>query len=146
MDTKGSESYLRINYKDLDLYIGYVYSLPQLHHEDHSTYITLTPHDKFATTCVYENESHWKFGIETSYIGQQYIDQEKKSPAYWLAALMVQKQISSFTLTANCENLFDFRQTKKEDIIIPPYSSPMIKPLWAPLDGRVVNVSVKFIF
>jgi iron complex outermembrane receptor protein/outer membrane receptor for ferrienterochelin and colicins len=47
----------------------------------------------------------------------------------------------SFVL--NCENLLDYRQTKKEDIIIPPTNNPQFKQIWAPLDGRVINFSIR---
>ncbi|MCX6291887.1 MAG: TonB-dependent receptor [Bacteroidetes bacterium] len=144
-DTKGSESYIRMHYMEFEMYIGYVYSQPQLHNNHTVSEITLAPHDKFAATCVYEAEHNWKFGFESSYIGEQFIDASRKSPAYWLGALMIQKRISKLTFTLNCENLFDFRQTKKENIVILPYSSPAFKPLWAPIDGRVINLSLKLI-
>lgn len=145
VETKGSESYIRIRFNEFELYLGYVYSLPQFISANAATPLTLAPHDKFATTCVYETDTKWKFGIEASFIGRQYIESEKKSPSYWIGALMIQKKISSLTVTANCENLFDFRQTKKEEVVIPPYYSPTFKPLWAPLTGRVINLSVKII-
>ena len=149
MDTKGSESYIRINYRDIDLYLGYVFSLPQLHQQGSVTDLPLTPENKFASTCVFEMENGWKAGIEASYIGQQHLytfqNVDKKSPAYWIGALLLQKKISSLTMTLNCENIFDFRQSKIEEVVIPPFSSPTFKPVWAPLEGRVFNLSLKLL-
>ena len=142
--TSGSESYIRMNYEEIDVYLGYVYSLPRLYSDGVTSDLILTPHHKFASTCLVELEHGWKAGIETSYIGEQDLDLGRKSQGYWLGATMLQKKISSLTMTLNCENIFDFRQTKKERVVLPPLTSPTFKSIWAPLDGRVFNLSLKW--
>jgi hypothetical protein len=56
---------------------------------------------------------------------------------------MMRYDAGKFSFVLNCENLFDYRQTKKESIVIPSTSNPSFKQLWAPIDGRVVNLSVR---
>ena len=41
------------------------------------------------------------------------------------------------------ENMLDYRQTRKEPILILPTINPRFKQLWAPIDGRVLNLSLK---
>jgi iron complex outermembrane receptor protein/outer membrane receptor for ferrienterochelin and colicins len=39
---------------------------------------------------------------------------------------------------------FDERQSKYESLYTGPIDDPTFKALWAPIDGRVVNMSVRF--
>jgi outer membrane receptor for ferrienterochelin and colicins len=57
--------------------------------------------------------------------------------------MMLRYDFRQFSFVLNCENLLDYRQTRKESIVIPPYSNPAFKQLWAPIDGRVANFSVR---
>jgi iron complex outermembrane receptor protein/outer membrane receptor for ferrienterochelin and colicins len=48
-----------------------------------------------------------------------------------------------WTLVVNGENLFDYRQTRYEQIYTGTITNPVFKPLWAPIDGRVINLSLR---
>jgi iron complex outermembrane receptor protein/outer membrane receptor for ferrienterochelin and colicins len=56
---------------------------------------------------------------------------------------MVRYDIRHFSFVLNCENLLDYRQSEKGPIINPPFTNPTFDQLWAPIDGRVLNLSVK---
>jgi iron complex outermembrane receptor protein/outer membrane receptor for ferrienterochelin and colicins len=47
---------------------------------------------------------------------------------------------ASFVL--NRENLFDKRQNKNGSILMPLFTNPRFPEIWAPLDGRVINLSM----
>ncbi len=58
---------------------------------------------------------------------------------------MIQKKIGhTITLVANCENLLDERQSRYESLYTGSVSNPSFKALWAPIDGRVLNVSIRW--
>lgn len=57
---------------------------------------------------------------------------------------MIQYNWKKLTFVLNCENLFDFRQNKYGRIYTGTISNPVFNKLWAPIDGRVVNISMKF--
>jgi hypothetical protein len=59
---------------------------------------------------------------------------------------MMRYDIGKLSFVLNCENLFDYRQTKKENIISGPPNNPEFAQLWAPIDGRAVNLSVRVQF
>ena len=59
---------------------------------------------------------------------------------------MVRYDIKNVALVLNCENLFDYRQTKKETIVSGSISNPAFKQIWAPIDGRVINLSARINF
>ena len=57
---------------------------------------------------------------------------------------MAQKEYGHFTIALNVENALDVRQTRYENIVHPPLNNPIFNELYAPLDGVVGNVVVKY--
>jgi hypothetical protein len=49
-------------------------------------------------------------------------------------------------MVLNCENIFDYRQTRKESIVYGNMTNPSFKQIWGPIDGRVVNLSMRINF
>ncbi|MCW3121839.1 MAG: TonB-dependent receptor plug, partial [Flavipsychrobacter sp.] len=63
---------------------------------------------------------------------------------YFLTALMIERKFGKmYSVVLNGENLFDYRQSKQEQLYTGPTLNPAFKPLWAPIDGRVINLSVR---
>jgi outer membrane receptor for ferrienterochelin and colicins len=56
---------------------------------------------------------------------------------------MVERKLKFGSVVMNVENLFDTRQAKFQALYEGPLANPKFKPVWAPLDGRVINLSVK---
>ena len=46
------------------------------------------------------------------------------------------------TFALNGENLLDYRQTRREKVVLAPFDNPTFRELWAPVEGRVVNLSL----
>ena len=101
------------------------------------------PKDKFSTTLAYEIESKWRMGVEASWMGNQYIYNNKKVPNFWFMAAMIERKFKKGSVVLNCENILDTRQSKFESIVTGTSASPIFKDIWAPLEGRVINVSIK---
>jgi iron complex outermembrane receptor protein/outer membrane receptor for ferrienterochelin and colicins len=94
---------------------------------------------------MYEIESKWRFGIEGSLTGKQYRYDYTKTPAYFFAAAMLQRNFSKhLILVLNIENIFDYRMSRIESLYTGSISNPTFKPLWAPIDGRVANISLRW--
>ena len=83
-------------------------------------------------------------GLEAFYFGPQHLENGGKTADYWLLGAMIQKTFAHFTIAANVENILDVRQTRFEDIVIPPLENPSFKELYAPLDGIVGNIVLMF--
>ena len=139
--TKGIDNYVRLHIGAWEIYFGYTFTSPKKTYDTQQPYLTLTPAHRLATTLVYEIEGKWRFGIEASFNGKQYRDDGTKTSAYTFMAAMVNRHFKHFDLVLNGENLLDVRQSRFEKVVIPPLSNPTFKPLYAPLDGRVLNVS-----
>lgn len=141
--TKGFETYIQVLYDALEIYLGYIYtSAKRLYDNDHPN-LDLIAKNKFATIVAYEFSQKFRAGIESAYTGKQYLDDGSKTPGYLFMAAMMRYDLNNISFVLNCENLLDYRQTKKETIVIPPNDNPMFRQLWAPIDGRVVNFSIR---
>jgi iron complex outermembrane receptor protein/outer membrane receptor for ferrienterochelin and colicins len=78
-------------------------------------------------------------------MGSQYRYDNTKTPGYFFAAGMIQyKAGSHIILVLNGENLLDYRMSKIESLYNGSITNPMFKPLWAPIDGRVINLSIRW--
>lgn len=140
VNSTGADTYLRFKYEAVELYLGYNHTIAK---QTNGDYVPFSPQDKFATTLAYEIENKWRFGLEGSWVANQYIEPGVVAPDYWLLAAMIQRKIGKVSLVLNCENLLDQRQSRYGSIVLPPTSNPYFVNLWGPIDGRVVNLSLR---
>ena len=144
--TKGFETYVAIKHDDLEAYLGYTYTLAkQLFNTVHPN-VPLSAKSKFAAVISNEFSTRFRACIEASYTGKQFLDDGRQTPGYFIAAAMVRYDIKKLSLVLNCENIFDYRQTRKENIVIAPFTNPSFAQLWGPVDGRVINLSARINF
>lgn len=144
LNTRGFETYVAATHDELEIYLGYTYTLARQLYSTTNPNVSLSARNKFASVIAYEFSKKFRAGIEAAYTGKQYLDNGNNTNSYLFAAAMLRYNISKFALVLNCENLFDYRQTRQENIVLPPNSNPGFKQIWAPLDGRVLNLSVNF--
>lgn len=143
VNSLGTDTYLRFALNHLELYLGYNHTVSRYDNTTR-TNIAFAPQDKFASTLAYEIEDKWRFGIENSWIGHQYNDNNQRTPNYWFWAAMISRQLGEHvTLVLNGENIFDARQGKNTPLYTGTVTHPEFAPLWGPIDGRIINMSVK---
>lgn len=144
--TKGFETWVQIAYGELEAYLGYTLADARKKYDPVQPYLELSVRNKFASVISYEFSSRFRACIEASYIGPQYLENGIRIKGFPIAAGMVRYDIGRYSFVLNCENFFDYRQTNKEDILIPPLTNPRFKQIWGPLDGRVANLSIRIKF
>jgi len=144
LQSLGFETFVAAKQDELELYLGYVYTDAKRKYNDANPNLPLVAKNKIATIIAYEFSEHFRAGIETAYNGKQYLDDGTVKQDYVFAAAMVRYSFSNVSIVLNGENLFDFRQNKNEQVVLPPSNNPYFKEIWAPLDGRVINLSVMF--
>lgn len=93
---------------------------------------------------AFDLPSGWRGGIEAAQNGNQYQRDGSKAPDWWFWAASIMTRFTWGSLTLNGENLFDYRQSREEAIVSGPITSPDFEDLWAPIDGRVINFSLKY--
>ena len=142
LESKGMESYVQAMKAPFEIYAGYVYTDAKRNYSSSTPNLPLIAKHKFATVFAYEIDEDFKIGLEASYTGKQYLDNGTSTTPYTLAALMLRYNIGKASFVLNCENLFDQRQNKNGSLVIPPFNNPSFPEIWAPLDGRVINLSM----
>ena len=129
---------------ELVLRVDYTYLDARKTYDDNKP-LELAPQNRLSTVLVYEDdEEGWKVGIEAFYFGDQYLENGSKTPNYWRFDVMAQKSFDHFTVALNVDNILDVRQTRYENIIHSPLSNPVFNELYAPLDGIVGNIVLKY--
>jgi iron complex outermembrane receptor protein/outer membrane receptor for ferrienterochelin and colicins len=142
--SKGFQSYCRFQMDDFEWYLGYVFTDIKKEYDQQNSQLQVTPKHNFSTTLFYESSEKWRFGIESSLIASQVDEIYQPVKNYLLAAAMTQYKIKQFTIVLNVENLFDFKQSDYGKIYSGTIQNPTFQKLWAPIDGRVFNVSLKY--
>jgi iron complex outermembrane receptor protein len=142
--SKGLNTNIRLSLDELILYVDYTYLDAQKTY-DLNQQLELTPHNRLTTTLAYEDEEEgWKAGLEAFYFGKQDLEDGSTSPDYWLLGASAQKTFGHFTIALNVENILDVRQTRFENIVSGDLNNPVFNELYAPLDGFVGNMVLKF--
>ena len=145
IQTMGFDTYLKMTLDKWEIYGGYTYTDARRTYLTSQQFVPLTPRNRMAFVIVREIEEKWRFGLEGSYNGPQYRYDGTMTPAYLISALMIMHNLNKHvTLVLNCENLLNYKMTGVESVYTGSISDPTFKPLWAPVDGRVANFSVRW--
>jgi len=142
MLTRGVDNYVRLTHGGTEVYLGYTYTLPELRRDGRAERITYTAMHRSAGTLSHAFGAHWRAGLEAAWTGQQIRNDGRSTRAQWFLAAMVGWSTGSWNVVLNGENMADARQTRWESIVSGSPARPVFAPLWAPIDGRVVNLSV----
>jgi iron complex outermembrane receptor protein/outer membrane receptor for ferrienterochelin and colicins len=137
---------MRVVVQKWELYAGYTFTVAERKYLTKDQFMPLTPKNRLAFTVVRDFEKAGiRFGIEGSYTGHQRREDYTLTPGYLFMAAMVEKKIGEhFSIVLNGENILDYRQSKVEALYTGTISAPSFNPLWAPVDGRVINLSIKW--
>lgn len=143
--TRGFDTYVQMQVSRWELYLGYTYTNATRKYLPSNQFVLYTPRNRAAATLVYEVEGNWRIGVEASYNGYQYREDYSKTPSYLFMAMMAEKKFGpKWSLVLNCENLLDERQSRHEALYTGPVTDPYFKTLWGPIDGRIVNLCLRF--
>ena len=146
IQSKGLNTIISVTFDELVFYVDYTY-LDANKTYDNSKPLELTPQNRLSTVLFYEDEEDgWKVGVESFYFGNQYLENGSKTPNYWIFDAMAQKEFEHLTIALNVENILDVRQTRYENIVNPPLNNPVFSEIYAPLEGIVANIVLKYDF
>ncbi|PJJ52937.1 TonB-dependent receptor [Hymenobacter chitinivorans] len=144
--TQGFETYVRYRQDETELYLGYLFTDARRHQAADNPYLSLIARHKVAGVGTVELGPHWRVGVEASYIGQQYLDNGRRTPGYFITAGMLRYTTGPVSFVLNGENLLDYRQTRREAVVLSDaqgsFANPGFRQLWAPVEGRVLNLSM----
>jgi len=142
--SKGFDTYVQWEVNDWEIYAGYTFTIAERKYLSQNKFVPLTPKNRFATVIAKEITEKLRAGLESSYTGRQHRMDATTTPGYLFVAAMIGYNFNShINLVLNCENLLDYRQSKQEALYEGSLLHPEFKPLWAPIDGRVLNLSLR---
>jgi len=142
--SKGFETNAVLSLEDWSLNLSYTLTDARKNYLPGDPYLPLTPRDRFVTSLLYEKEHCFKTGVEAFYTGHQYIDDGSQTRDFWTFDFMVEKILHHFSLLLNLENFTDTRQSRFGPLYSGTIQHPVFNEIYAPLDGIVGNISVKF--
>ncbi|WP_374950907.1 TonB-dependent receptor domain-containing protein [Mucilaginibacter sp.] len=143
LNTKGTETNIKLTYDNFKLFIGYTYADVTQHTDATISAYPLVSKHRLNNVLVYEIEDKLKIGDEAYYFSRQRLNDGTSGRPYWTIGLMAEKLWPKFSLFINFENLTDTRQTKFGSIYTGDITNPVFKDIYAPLDGFVVNGGIK---
>ena len=143
--SKGFDTYVRAMVDEWELYFGYTFTIAEETYRPVNKDVTLTSRNRMAMTLVKDfEEEGFRFGIEGSYNGKQHRLDYSCTPGYVFIAAMIEKKFGKhLALVLNGENLLDYQQGRREALYTGNITHPQFRELWGPIDGRVVNASLK---
>lgn len=142
IDTKGTETNIKLTYKNFKLFIGYTFSDVKQHYNRTTDFFLVAKH-RLNNVLVYEIENKFKAGLEAYYFSPQKLSDGTNGKSYWLTGFMAEKIWEHFSLFINFENYLDVRQTKFDAIYNGTITNPVFRDIYAPVDGFVLNGGIK---
>ena len=139
----GTDTYIQLDYSGIELYLGYNHTLSEQHRPGGDVRTPFNPQNKFAMTLAYDIPGKWRMGVESALSANQYVEANRRVPDFWFFAVMIARQFKWGSVVLNCENAGDSRQAKHEALVTGTRLNPVFTPVWGPVEGRVVNLSVK---
>lgn len=143
MDSKGTETNIKIGYEDFKLFLGYTFTDAIIHQGGAKIQNPLTAKHRINTILMYEVEDKWKVGLEAYYFSPQQLSDGTTGIDYWIMGAMIEKLWEKISIYANFENFTDTRQTRFGSIYTGSITTPTFKDIYAPLDGFVINGGIK---
>ncbi|WP_242926932.1 TonB-dependent receptor [Pontibacter vulgaris] len=143
IDSKGTETNIKLGYEWARLFLGYTYTDAKQHYNEELTQIPLTPKHRINAILMLEKEDNFRIGLETYYFSPQQLSTGGKGRSYWLSGIMAEKTFNKISIFINFENIFDTRQSKFGSIYTGTITNPVFNEIYAPVDGRIINGGIK---
>lgn len=144
IETMGTETNIKLGYKDFKLFLGYTYTDANRNENGLSVLNPLTAKHRINSVLMYEVHDEWKLGLEAYTFSKQLLNDGTYGKNYVITGFMVEKLWKRFSIYLNFENFVDTRQTRFDSIYTGPLNNPQFKDIYAPLDGFVMNGGIKF--
>lgn len=143
LNTKGTETNIKIGYDDFKLFLGYTFTDARLVQDGGSNSNPLTPKHRLNAVLMYELEDVLKVGLEAYYFSPQKLSDGTTGKQYVICGFMIEKLWKRVSVYLNFENFLDVRQTRYGNIYTGSVTEPIFRDVYAPLDGFLVNGGIK---
>lgn len=142
VDSKGIETNVKFSYKDWRLFFNYAYINAELDYNGLERQKPLTPQHNIGAVLMFEGEK-WRLGYELYYTGRQFISDFSEVQDYWVMGFLAMRTLGPVHIFVNFENFTDTRQTRFDEVVLPPHNAPIFQEIWAPTDGFIFSAGVR---
>lgn len=109
----------------------------------------MLPRHRVGGDLMLEKPGVYRMGIEGTWFGVQPLDDNpyrSNSKPYTYMMALVARQFGALELVANFENLLNVRQTRTDPLVrtAPMASGRWTTDVWAPLEGFMANVALRY--
>jgi iron complex outermembrane receptor protein len=113
--------------------------------------VPLNPRHSGSVLFSWEKDELWRVGVEGYYSGTQSLDENPyldTSPSYMTFGVLAQRRIGPVSVIFNIENVSDRRLSRTHPLMLPQRApdGSWTTDAWAPIDGRIVNVAMRWEF
>jgi iron complex outermembrane receptor protein len=141
--SRGAETNLAFIREPLKLFFGYTY-VDAIEKAPGSTQqVALNSPHQINAILMFEEHGSYRLGFESYYYSAQRLNDGSTGQSYTIFGIMGEKTWNRITVFANLENMFDTRQTRFGPIYTSTRQDPDFEDIFAPLEGRYVNIGVK---
>jgi iron complex outermembrane receptor protein len=141
--SKGSETNVAIIVDHLKLFLGYTFIDANQHQAGIVNGVPLNSPHQINAILMLEEHASYRLGFEAYYYSPQKLTDSTTGRGYTIFGIMGEKTWGPVTLFANFENIFDTRQTRFGPIFTGSRQTPEFRDIYAPLEGRYLNMGVK---
>jgi len=141
--SRGSETNIAFIYDHVKLFLGYTHVDAIQDDGESSLQVSLNSPNQASVVLMLEEHDSYRLGLEYYYYSSQKLNDSTTGRGYTIFGIMGEKTWGSFTLFANFENIFDTRQTRFGPIFTGGREQPEFRDIFAPLEGRYLNLGVK---
>ncbi|MEM6524667.1 MAG: TonB-dependent receptor [Bacteroidota bacterium] len=140
--SQGIEANIKLSFRDFKLFANYALINTRLKYDNLNEQKPLTPKHNIGSVLMYEVEDKWRIGYEAYYTGKQFRGDRTQTDDYCMMGFMVMHTINRLSLYINFENFTDTRQHRLENFQMDTHFKPGFPEIWAPTDGRIINVGL----
>lgn len=143
VNSRGTESNISFIYNALKLFLGYTFVDANQHSGESVNQVSLNSPHQVNAILMMEEHGSYRIGLEGYYYSPQKLTDGTTSRGYTIFGIMGEKKLGKITVFANLENMFDTRQTRFGPIYTDTRENPIFNDIYAPLEGRYVNLGMK---
>jgi outer membrane receptor for ferrienterochelin and colicins len=143
ISSKGSETNVAFIVDPLKLFFGYTHIDARQHQDGSVSRVPLNSPHQINAILMLEEHGSYRLGFEAYYYSPQKLTDATTGRGYTIFGIMGEKSWGMFTVFANFENIFDTRQTRYGPIYTGTRQDPEFRDIYAPLEGRYVNMGIK---
>ncbi|MFN8275970.1 MAG: TonB-dependent receptor [Chitinophagales bacterium] len=141
----GLESSFKVSYRGINVLLGYTLQDQSRVIEKIQSVAPLTSKHIVSMLAGYEMPNRFSVGIDCYYYSPQQLTNGRMTRGIWEMGVVAQVMFKWVNFFANLENLLDIRQSKYGPIVTaaPTFRQPRFAEVYAPLEGRILNVGFK---